>query len=97
MVDVVDSLVHGFTIMAWRAYIFPVKGLEDSVNNDPGAWARWAESIATQNYRKGLRLPAIQQGVWNVWFAWYTRHFDSDQKVVCNTSGTWEFWATCPS
>ncbi|CAL1168863.1 unnamed protein product [Cladocopium goreaui] len=26
----------------------------DSVNNDPGAWARWAESIATQNYRKGM-------------------------------------------
>lgn len=31
-----------------------VDRLEDSVNNDPGAWARWAESIATQNYRKGM-------------------------------------------
>jgi len=31
-----------------------VDRLEDSVNHDPSAWARWAESIATQNYRKGL-------------------------------------------
>lgn len=23
------------------------------MNHDPSAWARWAESIATQNYRKG--------------------------------------------
>ena len=29
------------------------RGLEDSLSNDPGIWARWAEMVATGGLRKG--------------------------------------------